>query len=43
MFLEDHLIDDGDKVEKAKSFAEITIRIDPVVPPIVYANQEGEL
>ena len=38
MFLKDQLVDDSDKVEKASSFAKIPIRIDPVVPPIVYAN-----
>ena len=32
MFLEDQL-DDGDKVEKASSSIEISIRIDPIVPP----------
>ena len=43
MFLEDQLFDDGNKVEKASSSVEITIRIDPVVPPTVYANLGGEL
>ena len=43
VFLEDQLVDDGDKVEKASSFAEIQIRIDPVVPPIVHADHGGEL
>ena len=43
MFHEDQLVDDGDKVEKASSFTEIPIRIDPVVPPIMYANHGGEL
>ena len=43
VFLEDQLVDDGDKVEKASSSAEIPIRIDPVVPPTVYANHGGEL
>ena len=42
-FLEDQLVDDSDKVEKASSSTEIPIRIDPVVPPIVYANHGGEL
>ena len=43
MFLEDQLVDEGDKVEKASSSAEIPIRIDPVVPPTVHANHGGEL
>ena len=43
VFLEDQLVDDGDKVEKSSSSAEIPIRIDPVVPPTVFANHEGEL
>ena len=43
VFLENQLVDDGDKVEKDSSFAEIQIRIDPVVPPTVYANHMGEL
>ena len=43
MFLEDQLVDDGDKGEKASSFAEIPIRIDPIIPPTVYANHGGEL
>ena len=43
VFLEDQLVDDGDKVEKASSSVEIPIRIDPVVPPTVYANHGGEL
>ena len=43
MFLEDQLVDDGDRVEKASSSAEIPIRIDPVVLPTVYANHGGEL
>ena len=43
MFLEDQLVDHGDKVEKASSSIEISIRIDPVVPPTVHANHGGEL
>ena len=43
VFLEDQLVDDGDKVENASSSAKILIRIDLVVPPTVYANHEGEL
>ena len=43
VFIEDQLVDDGDKVEKASSSTEILIRIDPVVPPTVHANHEGEL
>ena len=43
VFLEDQLVDDGDKVEKASSSIEIPIRIDLVVPPIMYANHVGEL
>ena len=43
VFLEDQLVDDGDKVEKASSFFEIGIRIDVVVPPTVHANHGGEL
>ena len=43
VFLEEELVGDGGKVEKASSFAEIPIRIDPVVPPTMYANQGGEL
>ena len=43
VFLEDQLVNDGDKVEKASSSVEIPIRIDPVVPPTVYANHGGEL
>ena len=43
VFLEDQLVDDGDKVEKASSSIEIPIRIDPVVPLIMHANHGGEL
>ena len=43
VFLKDQLLDDGDKVEKASSFTEIVIRIDPMVPPTVHANHRGEL
>ena len=43
MFLENQLVDDGDKVEKDSSSIEITIIIDPIVPPTVHANQGGEL
>ena len=42
VFLEDQLVDD-DKAEKASSYAEILIRIDPVVPLTVHANHRGEL
>ena len=44
VFLEDQLVDDGYKVEKASSSIEITIRIDPIVPPIVHGVelQEGD-
>ena len=41
VFLEDQLVDDGDKVEKASFSAKIPIRIDPIVPPTVYANHGG--
>ena len=43
VFLEDQLVDDGDKVEKASSSTDIPIRNDPVVPPTVQANHGGEL
>ena len=43
VFLEDQLVDNGDKVEKASSSAKIPIRIDTVAPPTVYANLGGEL
>ena len=43
VFLEDQLVDDGDKVKKDSSSAKIPIIIDPVVPPTVYANHGGEL
>ena len=43
VFLEDQLVDDGDKVEKASSFAEIPIIIDLVVPPTLYVNHGEEL
>ena len=43
VFLEDQLVDDGDKVEKASYSTETPIRIDPIVPPTVYANHGGEL
>ena len=43
VFFEDQLVDDGDKVEKGSSSNKIPIRIDPVVPPTVYANHKGEL
>ena len=43
VFLEDQLVVDGDKVEKASSSTEILITIDPVVPPTVHANHGGEL
>ena len=43
VFLEGQLVDDGDKVDEASSSTEIPIRIDPVVPPIVHANNKGEL
>ena len=43
VFLEDQLIDYGDKVEKASSSRAIVIRIDPVVPPTVHATHGGEL
>ena len=43
VFLKDQLLDDGDKVEKASSFTEIAIRIDPMVPPTVHDNHRGEL
>ena len=42
VFLEDQLVADADKVEKASSSVEIPIRIDPVVPPIVHANHGGD-
>ena len=41
--MEDQLVDNGDKVDKASSSIEIPIRIDPVVTPIVHANHRGEL
>ena len=43
MFLEDQLVDDGDKVYKSSSSIEILIRIGPFVPPTVHANHGGEL
>ena len=43
VFLKDQLVDDGDKVKKASSSSEIPIRIDPIVPPTMYANHGGEL
>ena len=43
VFLEDQLVDDGDKVEKSSSSAEILIRIDPTVPPTVHVNHGEEL
>ena len=43
VFLEDQIVDDGDKVEKASSSIEILITIDLVVPPTVHANHKGEL
>ena len=43
VFLKGQLVDDGDKIEKASSFAEIPIRIDQVVPLTMHANQGGEL
>ena len=43
VFLEDQLVDDGDKVEKASSYVEIPNRIDPVVPPIVHASHGGKV
>ena len=45
VFLEDQRVADGDKVEKASSSTEIPIRIDLVVPPLVYVGgelQEGD-
>ena len=42
VFLEGQLVDD-DKAEKASYYAEILIRIDPVVPLTVHANHGGEL
>ena len=41
VFLEDQLVDDGDKVKKASSSAEIPIRIDQV-PPTMNANNGGK-
>ena len=43
VFLEEQLVDDGDKVEKATSSTEIPIDIDPVVPPTMHANHGREL
>ena len=43
VFLEDQLVDNGDKKEKSSSSTEIPIRIDPIVPPTMYANHGGEL
>ena len=43
VLLEDQLVDDGDKVEKASFSTEIPNRIDPVVPPRVHSNHGGEL
>ena len=43
MFIENQLVDDGDKVKKASSTTKIPIRIDPVVPPTVHANHGEEL
>ena len=41
VFLEDQLVDDGDKVKKASSSAKIPIIIDPV-PPTMHANNGGK-
>ena len=43
VFLKDQLVDDGDKVEKTSSFAELAIGIDPVVSPAMHANHGEEL
>ena len=43
VFLEDQLVDDGDRVNKASYSIEILIRIDPNFPPIVHADHGGEL
>ena len=43
MFIEDQLIDDGDKVEKASSSTEIPINIDPIVLSTMHANYGEEL
>ena len=42
VFLEDKLVVDVNKVEKASYSAEIPIRINPIVPPTVHANHRGE-
>ena len=41
VFLEDQLVDDGDKVKKASSSTQIPIRIDPS-PPTMHANIGGK-
>ena len=43
VFLEDQLVDDGDKVEKSSSSTKIPIIIDLVVLPTVNANHGGDL
>ena len=42
VFLEDKLVVDVNKVEKASPSAEIPIRINPIVPPTVHASHRGE-
>ena len=42
VFLEDQLVSDDDKVEKASSSAEIPVRLD-TVPPVVPTNHGGEV
>ena len=41
VFIEEQLIDDGDKVKKASSSTEIPINIDPIVPSTMHANYGG--
>ena len=43
VFLKDQLVDDGDKVYKGSSSIGIPIRIDPIIPPTMYANHGVEL
>ena len=43
VFLENKLVNDGDKVEKDNFAVEIPTRIDSVVPPTMYANHGVEL
>lgn len=43
MFLEDQLVDDDDKIEKASSSVEVPVRIDSVFPHTMHTEHGGEL